>query len=363
MKHCDGLGSVGNGNGEDSIECNTRVDEILLRNSKGMQIILVNYGATILSLYVPDRHGVLEDVVLCAPYEELISPNSTKPKYVGTIGRVSNRIAAGKFVLNDREYTLAINNGVNHLHGGIKGFDKKIWNYELIQEENRVGVRFTITSPDMEEGYPGTVQATAEYCLTEDNDLTMKFQAVTDMTTPISMTNHTFWNLSGAYRSSIKSHTLQLSCDGYLPIDAGLIPLGNIASVDNTPFDFTTPRLLGTAIDEITHNGVSGIDHSFVSRSYLTSSGQVSHIATLTDPQSGRQLIISSNQPAIQVYTGNFLPIVADDSMDPFRQHHGVCLENQGFPNAINEPNFPSILLRPNQEYLHEAIYSFRVIA
>jgi aldose 1-epimerase len=346
----------------DSNGAEERVDEIVLRNKNGVQITCLSYGATLRSVLMPDRNQIFEEVLLCAPFEELISPDSKRPKYVGTIGRVSNRIAKGKFQLAEQEYTLAINNGSNHLHGGLKGFDKKVWSYSLINEEERVGVVFSLASPDMEEGYPGTVQVTAEYCLTATDEITMRFTATTDRSTPISLTNHAFWNLSGAFRSNIKSHLLELSCDGFLPIDSGLIPLGNIASVTGTPFDFTSPQLLGSAIDQIVHNGVPGIDHSFVSTAATIAS--LHHMATLSDPLSGRQLIIRSNQPAIQVYTGNFLPSsVAEEegeSRDPFRQHHGVCLECQGYPNAVNEPTFPSIILHPGEEYLHESIYSLR---
>jgi aldose 1-epimerase len=344
-----------------------RVDEIVMRAPDGVQVTCISYGATMNSALIPDRSGLLEEVILCASFEELISSESPKPKYVGTIGRVANRIAKGQFQLDDVEYSLAINNGENHLHGGITGFDKQVWDFTLIREEKRVGVRFTLTSPHLEEGYPGTVEAVAEYCLTDSNDLTMKFMASTNKSTPINMTNHAFWNLSGSFRSNIKSHLLQLTCGGYLPIDTGLIPVGNIASVEGTPFDFTSPRSLGSAIDQITHNGVSGIDHCYISSNQILSPNQVQHIATLTDLNSGRQLLIHSNQPAIQVYTGNFLPILTtegeDESQgrDPFHQHNGVCLENQGYPNAVNEPNFPSIILHPGEAYVHESVYSFRL--
>jgi aldose 1-epimerase len=347
------------------------VNEIVMRASSGVKVTCLSYGATVNSAFIPDRNGFLEEVILCAPFEELISSESQKPKYVGTIGRVANRIAKGRFQLDEVEYSLAINNGENHLHGGIRGFDKQVWDFTLIREERRVGARFTLSSPDMEEGYPGNVEVVAEYCLTDSNTLTMKFLASTDKSTPVNMTNHTFWNLSGSFRSSIKSHLLQLSCGGYLPIDAGLIPLGKIASVEGTPFDFTSPRSLGSAIDQISHNGVSGIDHCFISSNQLLFPNQVQHVATLTDPNSGRQLLIQSNQPAIQVYTGNFLPILSvaaaaeeeeeDGGRDPFHQHNGVCLENQGYPNAVNESNFPSIILHPGEEYVHESVYSFRL--
>jgi aldose 1-epimerase len=349
------------------------VTEIVLRNQNGIQLSCLSYGATLSSVLMPDRNQILEEVLLCAPYEDLISPDSTQPKYVGTIGRVSNRIAKGKFELNEREYSLAINNGPNHLHGGLRGFDKRVWSYSLINEEKRVGVIFSLLSPDMEEGYPGTVQVTAEYCLTATDDITMRFLATTDQATPLGLTNHAFWNLSGAFRSNIKSQLLHLSCDGFLPVDAGLIPLGHISPVEGTSFDFTSPQLLGPAIDQIVHNGVHGIDHSFVFTSDAAAaaadgqSGQPRpaprHVATLTDPLSGRQLVIRSNQPAIQVYTGNFLPSLPAEalSLDPFHQHNGVCLECQGYPNAVNEPAFPSPILHPGEEYLHESIYSLRI--
>lgn len=298
---------------------------------------------------------------------DLLNINSNKPKYVGTIGRVANRIAKGKFTLENKEYNLIINNGENHLHGGRVGFDKRIWNWSLINEDNRVGVLFTLDVNDMEEGYPGDLKVTAEYCLTNTNEITMKYTAVTNKTTPINMTNHTFWNLSGFHRSSIKTHSLHLAYDQYLPVDIGLIPLGEPATVKDTPFDFTTLKSLGPAIEEIVHNGVHGIDHSYVyspnpnendnenpvPSEYITNHfNNLHYVGTLSHEESGRKLIIHSNQPAIQIYTGNFLATNNnnndnDTEFDPFFQHNGICLENQGYPDAINQPNFPSVLLHP----------------
>jgi aldose 1-epimerase len=335
----------------------TDVHQFTVRNSQGVQLTCLSYGATLNSLICPDRNGVLEEVILCASYDELISAESKKPKYVGTIGRVSNRIAKGKFDLDGSIYSLAINNGENHLHGGLRGFDKVVWSWSIIQEDDTAGVKFSYSSPHLEEGYPGTLEVTAEYRLTARSDVVMKFEATTDRLGPVSITNHAFWNLSGSFSRSIRDHTLHLACDRYLPVDLGLIPEGVAAPVAGTPFDFTSPSPLGPSIDSIIHNGVHGIDHSFV---VSKSNDDLPFVATLSDPDSGRQLTIHCNQPAIQVYTGNFLPLVSADT-DPFRQHYGVCLECQGYPDAVNQPQFPSILLGPGEVYSHHAIYSFRV--
>lgn len=349
----------------------------LINKSSNIILKCISYGATITSLYLPNNNNILEEVILCPNINDLLDNNSNnnKPKYVGTIGRVANRISKGKFHLNNKEYNLIINNGENHLHGGLKGFDKKIWNYELINDENYVGVRFLLDINDMDEGYPGDLKVTAEYILTNTNNLKMKYTATTNKTTPINMTNHTFWNLSGFFRSSIKTHSLHLAYDQYLPVDSGLIPLGEPATVKDTPFDFTTTNSLGPAIEEIVHNGVHGIDHSYVyhypntvtntNTDTNTDITDFHYVGTLSHEESGRKLTIHSNQLAIQIYTGNFLSNSNNNGFDengvfdPFFQHNGICLENQGYPNAINQSNFPSILLHPGEVYNHETIYSF----
>jgi aldose 1-epimerase len=264
--------------------------------------------------------------------------------------------------MNNNSYNLAINNGPNHLHGGLRGFDKNIWNFTLVEEPERVGVKFTYISVDGEESYPGNLKVSAEYYLTSTNEIHMIFDAKTDKNTPINMTNHAFWNLSGNFCRSIKEHSLQLACSHYLPVNSTLIPTGEIAHVNGTPFDFTNPKQLGDAIENINHvgsNGIgnfTGIDHCFVNDNTDTTENR--YVATLTDDISGRQLIVYSNQTSVQIYTGNFLSKDPNDA--PFVVHNAMCIENQNFPNSPNQPNFPSIILNPGEKYHHSAVYCLR---
>jgi len=319
----------------------------------------LSYEATVSSVLCPDRSGVLDEVILCANFQDLLSPDSQKPKYVGTIGRVSNRIGRGKFSINDVQYSLATNNGENHLHGGSRGFDKVVWSWCPVKEDQRAGVRFRYHSYHMEEGYPGEVDVCAEYCITPDNEMTMTFTAVPSQSTPISITNHAMWNLSGGFTSDIKNHTLELSCTHYLPVDDGLIPTGEVAAVEGTVFDMRSAVKLETIIAAIGHCGINGVDHSFVVSAHDVDE-ILPHVATLTCSSSGRQLVVNSNQPAVQIYTGNFLSSNLADA--PFCQHYGVCIENQAYPDAVNKPHFPTMIVNEGETYTHHAVYKFRTV-
>ncbi len=333
--------------------------EVLLytvNNSKGFAIQVTNYGATMTSLKIPDRRGILANVILTCPdvtaYEKCKS-------YFGCIaGRYCNRIAKGKFALNGKEYSLAVNNGPNHLHGGKVGFDKVVWKAETFSDHRGGGVRFTYKSPDGEEGYPGNVTAVAEYRLPSDNEneLTIDLYAETDADTHVNLTNHNYWNLSGAGTGTILKHQLKVDADKYLPVDETAIPTGELKAVVDTPFDFREFVDVGKRIESLLGTAAKGYDHCFA----LKSKGpETAWAATLRDPASGRTMTISTNQPGLQFYSGNFLD--GTEGSGGYSQNGALCLETQYFPDTPNRPEFPSSLLKPGQKYHHQTVYKFGV--
>ncbi len=315
-----------------------------LGNQAGVTASVMNYGATLVAFETPDRHGHLGDITLgFDSLEGYVQHNS--PYFGCIVGRCTNRIAHGRFQLEGMDYRLATNNGAHHLHGGLKGFDKAYWQAEAVDGRNP-SVKFTRQSPDGEEGYPGSLNVAVVYTLTDDNELVIDFTATTDKPTPVNLTNHTYFNLAGS--GDILGHELMIASTRFAPVNDSLIPTGEIKPVKGTPMDFTKPTRIGERIDQVKGDPV-GYDHTFV----LDGGGdKVKLAARVHDPHSGRVLEVLTTEPGVQFYTGNFL----DGSITGKRgwaypQHSGFCLETQHFPDSVNQPAFPSIILRPGQTY------------
>ena len=316
-----------------------------LSNTKGMTVKITEYGGIITELWVPDRNGKPGDVVL--GFDNLDRYLKGHPFFGAIAGRVANRIAKGKFTLDGKEYTLAVNNGPNHLHGGLKGFDKRVWKSRSLRGLSReVAVEFTYTSPDGEEGYPGTLKAKVIYTLTDDNELRIDYEATTDKPTIVNLTNHSYFNL--AESGSILDHVLMINADRYTAADDTLIPTGDLALVKGTGLDFTQPRRIGDRIADYM-SFAKGYDHNFV----LNSGGRAMAMAArVSEPKSGRVMEVWTTEPGVQLYCGNHL----DGSLTGvggmvYQQHTGLCLETQHFPDSINKPSFPSVVLRPGQTF------------
>lgn len=327
------------------------VDLYTLTNANGAVVKITNYGAIITELHVPDRGGRLGDVVL--GFDNLAQYLAGHPYFGCTVGRVANRIAGAKFTLDGTTYTLAANNGLNHLHGGLKGFDKVLWEAE---PQEGASVKFSYTSPDGEEGYPGNLAVTVLMRWTDQNELVIDYTATTDKPTPVNLTNHSYFNL--ACEGDVLGHVLMLSASQYTPTDAALIPTGEIKSVAGTPLDFTTPTPIGARFDQL-DTKPRGYDHNFV----INRAGKgLALAARVFEPKTGRVMEVFTTEPGIQLYTGNFL----DGSLKGkygavYYQHTGFCLETQHFPDAVNKPTFPSIILRPGQTYHQTTVYKFSV--
>jgi aldose 1-epimerase len=327
------------------------VDLFTLTNAQGLRAKLTSYGAILVSLEVPDRTGQLADVTL--GYDTLAGWLSSTSYFGATVGRYANRIAKGKFTLDGQTYTLATNNGANALHGGLKGFDKVLWQAEPVREANAVGVKFSYLSPDGEEGYPGNLQVTAVYCLTNDNELRVDFAATTDKATVVNLAHHSYWNLTGGAAGDILGHELMLNADQYTPVDEGLIPTGELKAVKDTPMDFTTPTAIGARIAQVP----GGYDHNYVLNG---PAGTLRLAARVTEPKSGRVMEIHTTEPGIQFYSGNFLDgTVKGKGGLAYPKHWGFCLETQHFPDSPNKPSFPPVVLRPGQTYQHVMVHRF----
>jgi aldose 1-epimerase len=329
------------------------IDLYTCTNANGLIVKLTNYGAIVVSVETPDRDGKLANITL--GFDELEGYLPRHPYFGSTVGRYCNRIAKGKFTLDGQEYTLATNNGENHLHGGEAGFDKQVWKAEEVKTGDGVGVKFTRRSPDGEEGYPGNLDVTAVYTLTNSNELHMEFSAVTDKATPCNLTNHNYWNLAGAGSGTIENHELQLESDKYLPVDDGLIPTGELANVEGTPLDFSAPHKIGERLKQIEADPV-GYDHCFVLRSQ---DGSLALAARAKDPSSGRVMEIHTTQPGIQLYSGNFLD--GSEGGGGYNQYGAFCLETQHYPDSPNQPDFPATILKPGETYKQTTIHKFSV--
>jgi aldose 1-epimerase len=329
----------------------TPVELYTLNNSRGLRARIMTYGAIVVSLEVTDRDGNLADITL--GYDSLAGYLEATPYFGAVVGRYGNRIAKGKFALDRVEHTLAANNGENHLHGGLKGFDKVVWTAEPVREEDAVGIKLSYLSPDGEEGYPGNLACVVTYWITEDNELKITYEAATDKATPLNLTHHSYFNLAGQGRGDILGHELRLDADRYTPVDEGLIPTGELRPVAGTPFDFTSYHTIGARIAQVP----GGYDHNFVLRS---GGGDLEPAAQVYEPTSGRFMEIFTTEPGIQFYTGNFLDGSITGKVERvYRKHYGFCLETQHFPDSPNQPDFPSTILRPGESYQTLTIYRF----
>jgi len=337
----------------------TRIDAFTLTNANGMVVRAITYGGIITSLRVPDRAGQFDDVVL--GYDDLAGYVENNPYFGAIIGRYGNRIAGGRFTLDGQTYTLATNDGPNHLHGGITGFDKVVWGAESFQKGDSAGVVFSYASPDGEEGYPGNLDVRVTYTLTNANELVFDYYAVTDKPTPVNLTQHSYFNLAGDGSGDILGHQLTINADHFTPVDSTFIPTGAIAPVAGTPFDFRTPAAIGARIDqddEQLRYGL-GYDHNFVLN---RGDSTATHAAQVYEPQTGRLLDVYTTEPGIQFYAGNFLDgSITGKAGHVYHYRNGFCLETQHFPDSPNKPEFPSTILRPGDEYRSRTSYVFGV--
>ncbi len=332
-----------------------------LKNENGMTAEITNYGGIVTRLFAPDRNGHFEDIVL--GYNTIDEYLEATPYFGALIGRVGNRIADGKFSLNGEDYSLVTNNAPGgipcHLHGGTRGFDKVLWDAKAYIENNESKLKLKYTSVDGEEGYPGTLEVTVTYTLTNANELKIEYHAVTDKATPVNLTNHSYFNLRGEGNGDILDHIVTLNADNMTPVDAGLIPTGEITPVAGTPFDFTQPTAIGDRVDaddeQIAYGG--GYDHNWV----LNKRGQgMTLAATVYEPESGRYMEVLTEEPGVQFYVGNFLDGTNVGKKGiAYQKRTGFCLETQHYPDSINQPNFPSIVLEPGEVYETTTIYKF----
>lgn len=342
------------GNGPDGRE----VTLFALTNANHLKAEITDYGCIVVRLLVPDRNGKLDDVVL--GYDTLREYVQANPYFGAVVGRYGNRIAKGRFTLDGVEYTLAINNGKNHLHGGMRGFDKAVWDPEPFKSDAGVGLRLKYLSQDGEEGYPGNLQCTVTYTLTNDNALRIDYDAKTDKATPINLTNHSYWNLAGHGSGSIHGHELMLNANRFTPVDETLIPTGELRSVKGTPMDFTQPVAIGARIaqDDPQLQRGGGYDHNWVLNQ--DAAGAMTLAAEVFEPTTGRVLQVLTTQPGIQFYSGNFLDGSQSGKLGKRYEHRGAfCLETQHYPDSPNKPDFPSVVLRPGAIYRTSTIYRF----
>ena len=325
------------------------VEVYTLISDKGIRARVMTYGATLVSLEVPGRTGKLADIVL--GHEALDGYIRNSPYFGSIVGRYGNRIAKGQFILDGATYKLAANNGENHLHGGIKGFDKVVWKAEPAREAGSVGVKFSYLSPDGEEGYPGNLAVTVVYSLTNDNELKISYEATTDKATPVNLTHHSYFNLAG--EGDALGHEIMINAEGFTPVDAGLIPTGEIRPVKGSPFDFTAPHAIGERIAQVE----GGYDHNFVLRS---GKGKLNLAARVFEPKTGRVMEISTTEPGLQFYSGNFLDgTISGKGGKVYLKHAGFCLETQHFPDSPNKPNFPTTILRPGTVFKSLTVHKF----
>ncbi|HKR08409.1 MAG TPA: aldose epimerase family protein [Gemmatimonadaceae bacterium] len=345
-----------------TMEVDPPVELFTLRNPHGIEIQLTNYGGIITSIKTPDRNGHFADIVL--GYDSLDGYLRSSPYFGAIVGRYANRIARGLFTLDGTTYHLAVNNGPNSLHGGVRGFDKVIWMARPFETGVGQGVMLDYTSRDGEEGYPGTLRAHVTYTLTPDDRLVVDYAATTDKATPINLSQHTYWNLAGDASRDILDHILTINADAITPVDSTLIPTGEITPVEGTPFDFRRPTAIGARINQKQDTQIrygNGYDHNFVLNPTRTS-GSLTLAARLVEPTSGRTLAVYTNQPGLQFYSGNFLDgSITGKGGRVYRFRWGLCLETQHYPDSPNHPNFPSTILRPGEQYRSRTVFQFGV--
>ena len=327
-----------------------------LTNSHGNSISMMDLGAILVSIDVPDRNGIRTNIN--AGFPTIDGYLQRHPYFGSTVGRFCNRIANGKFSIDGKSYALFVNNGPNHLHGGKIGFDQLLWSTERLLCENSVGLRFSLTSPDGQEGYPGTLHVTADYVWDNENTLSIRFQASTDQATHVNLTNHAYFNLGGFTNleglqgGTVYDHSLSVESIEYVPVDANMIPTGNTASVVGTPLDFTKPTDIGDRIHQLEQT--RGYDHCFVVNG---PAGTLRPAATVYHPGSGRTMVVRTTQPGVQLYTGNFLD--GTWASGGFKQHEAFCLETQHYPDSPNQRTFPTTLLKPGEKLDETTTFEF----
>lgn len=337
-----------------------KVDLYTLTNANGLELGIITWGGTCVSLKVPDRNGKLGDILLGHDNLEGYLSHDTSPYFGALIGRYGNRIGQGKFSIDGTEYQLNKNDGENHLHGGVVGFDQKNWTAEPIKGDNEVSLKLTLTSPDGEENYPGTLEMTVIYSLTNDNEMRIDYKATTDKATVCNLTNHNYYNFTGCERD-ILDHELMINADMTTPVAAGLIPTGDIVPVADTPFDFTTAKTMGKDIeaDNAQLQLGPGYDHNWV----LNKEGsEMSLAAEVYEPTTGRVMTIETNEPSIQFYAGNFLDgTITGKDGKVYNKRFGFCLETQHNPDSPNNPDWPTTTLRPGEVYKTTTVHTFSV--
>ncbi|HUN65284.1 MAG TPA: aldose epimerase family protein [Bacteroidota bacterium] len=334
----------------------TAVDLYTMTASSGMEARVMTYGGIIVSLRVPDRQGNLDDVVL--GFDSLRQYVEDSPYFGAIVGRYGNRIAKGSFTLNGKTYRLAVNNGKNHLHGGLRGFDKAVWNAVPAVDGDTVSLTLTYTSKNLEEGYPGTLTTRVIYQLTPHNRLRIVYRAATDAPTVVNLTQHSYFNLAGAGTGDILAHLMTIAADRYTPVDSGLIPTGELAPVEGTPFDFRKPQAIGLRIGQRDPQleRAGGYDHNFV----LNGGPGLKFAARVEEPGSGRVMEVYTTEPGLQFYSGNFLDgHLTGKAGRRYLHRYGFCLETQHFPDSPNHPSFPTTTLLPGAEYRTETVYAF----
>jgi len=332
----------------------TAVEQYTLTGGRGAFCKIITYGGTVTELHVPDKSGRLADVVL--GFDALAGYLGPQPYFGAICGRYANRIAKGKFTLDGKTYSLAINNGPNALHGGLKGFDKVVWHATPGESKEGATLKLEYTSVDGEEGYPGKLKVTVVYTFTDKNELRIDYTATTDKATVINLTNHSYFNLAGAGSGDVFGHELMLTAKNFTPTDNTLIPTGEIKSVKGTPFDFTAEKPIGKDIAQLYSQPHKGYDHNFVLDSQNKSLALAAHV---TEPKSGRVMEVLTTEPGVQLYTANFLGDTQGKGGKTYKQYGAFCLETQHYPDSVNHENFPSVILRPGAEYRTTTIYRF----
>jgi aldose 1-epimerase len=328
-----------------------------LSNKNGITVGITNYGGIITSILVPDKDGKFGDIVL--GYDSLQGYLETTPYFGAIVGRYANRIAKGRFVLDGKSYQLAINNGNNSLHGGIKGFDKVVWDASESSDTVQASLVLTYLSRDSEEGYPGNLSVKVTYMLTNNDEFRTVIEATTDKATPVNICNHSYFNLTGCERD-ILGHLLTINADRYTVVNDELIPTGELRAVKGTPMDFTVPHLIGERIDQVPGAPPGGYDHNYV---LIKKPGELRLSAKVEEEKTGRMLEIFTTQPGVQFYSGNFLDgTIRGKSGRIYRKHWGLCLETQHFPDSPNQASFPGTILRPGEKYHETTVYKFGVL-
>ena len=335
------------------------VELYTLENAHGLRAKVMTYGAILYSLEVPDRNGRLANITINRPTVNDYEQRSAC--FGALLGRYANRIGRGQISLEGKTYSLPLNNGKNHIHGGQRGFDKRVWHGDPVRQADAVGVKLTYGSKDGEEGYPGNLEVTVLYSLNNQDEWRMEYTATTDKTTVVNLSNHAYWNLAGAQSGPVLDQLMKINADKYLRVDEGLIPTGEMLPVKDTPLDFLTPRRIGERIGQISEKHFNGgYDHCFVLNQ--AKAGDLTRCATLKDIASGRTMEVATTEPGVQVYSANF-PSGAFEGFDsyPYPKHCGVALETQHFPDSPNKPHFPSTVLKPAERYYSLTVHKFSV--